>query len=611
MPGLTFVSSPYSDPATLLHRFDEAQKSMLHGAHYRAHRDIVQSTCVAGHVGYAEYPVQTFRVGTAEIYLEGCIYNVDAQRLRVHLAELADRVFSPEGRNVYVRTWMEEHDGEYIILIANPEKQAVAVITDPLGRVPLYYYKDDSSVVLARECKFITHFTGNQSFDKIGCAQFLWSGYPLGRRTLFEAAKLVPPAMLLIATVRGEKLETTMEDVLNFNAEDKDTTPKTPDEYASELLNLMLATTYDRGHYPAFSTSVVSLSGGWDSRVIAAALARTHSKTVSVTHVTAQGRGVKDANHALRIASALGLECELLRVRPLRQGEEDRLVYMKDGLNFVTMAYNIALMEQLVLRFGARAVYMTGDGGAHVMSLKGLRRSVSNMDELMHELIAERSILRMDTAEGIMGLPHGTLENELYNVVSTFPENDMNQRGVHFALYERGRRWGYEGEDRTRFYMWQTTPFYAYPFFRYGLRIPDSLKRDNKLYRRFQIKLSRESARLPDSNTGIPPASPLYPYAARIKRYLITSHTIRQHLKPLLLRGEFGRRKDIPEEALSYLRHAADSNHKLMNTAAANEMLSVASKFQYDNWWTLALLDKHVTRGAYGPREYAHKAKLA
>lgn len=610
MPGLTFAFSPFSDRTALVHSFEEAQKTMLHGPHYQACREFVHSTCALGHVAYAEYPVETFSEGTVEIYVEGRIYNVEVNTLRADLLALAGRVFQAEGRSEFVRNWIESHDGEYVIVVLEPDKRKIAVITDPLGRLPLFYHHDDRSLVLARECKFITHFTGDRSFDKIGCGQFLWAGYPLGNRTLFKSVNLAPPAMLLVASVQGSTVTASIEDVLNFNVEDKDTSSKSADDYASDLVQTILSTTYDRGHYPGYSTNVMSLSGGWDSRVVAAALARTNSKAVAVTYVNSEGRGTTDAKYAVRIAAALGLECEYMKIRAVRAAEEDRLVYMTDGLNFVTMAYNLPFMEQLVLRFGRKAMYVTGDGGPQVVSLKGLRRSVSSMEELLRELIGERTMLPIGTAEEIIGLPHGTLADELYNVVSKYPENDMNQRGARFAIYERGRRWGFEGEDRARFFMWETTPFYAYPFFRCGLRIPDRFKRDNRMYRLFQIKLAREAARVPDANTGIAPASAFYPYMARFKRYLITSHAVRQFLKPLLLREEFGRRKEISGEALTYLNHAADSNDGLMSASAVNEMLTFANQTQYDNWWTLALLDKHVRRGAYGKRACA-QAKLA
>jgi asparagine synthase (glutamine-hydrolysing) len=51
-------------------------------------------------------------------------------------------------------------------------------------------------------------------------------------------------------------------------------------------------------------------------------------------------------------------------------------------------------------------------------------------------------------------------------------EDELRQKAAYFAAYERGRNLLFEGEDRARFFFWQTTPFYSQPLMQYALRLP-------------------------------------------------------------------------------------------------------------------------------------------
>ena len=64
-----------------------------------------------------------------------------------------------------------------------------------------------------------------------------------------------------------------------------------------------------------------------------------------------------------------------------------------------------------------------------------------------------------------MGMDAGTLLESLSQVLTKYPEVEFQQRAVHFAFSQRGRRWLFEGEDRARFFSGRLALFTRLSFF--------------------------------------------------------------------------------------------------------------------------------------------------
>ena len=88
--------------------------------------------------------------------------------------------------------------------------EVFVIINDILGRLPLYYYhKRESELIVSRELPFLASLTGDDPhednrFDRIGMAQYLLIGFPLGNRTLLADVSRLKPASLLRVTSNSE-----------------------------------------------------------------------------------------------------------------------------------------------------------------------------------------------------------------------------------------------------------------------------------------------------------------------------------------------------------------------------------------------------------------------
>ena len=58
--------------------------------------------------------------------------------------------------------------------------------SDPFCRLPLFYYVDDSRLLISREPKFVHQLIPRPGFDRLGWAQWLTLGLPIGQHTLHE-----------------------------------------------------------------------------------------------------------------------------------------------------------------------------------------------------------------------------------------------------------------------------------------------------------------------------------------------------------------------------------------------------------------------------------------
>src|SRR6185369_13335809 len=149
---------------------------------------------------------------------------------------------------------------------------------------------------------------------------------------------------------------------LNFDCEN----PTKPlSQHADEFAELLVATCRAYGR-SAGGTNVLSLSGGYDSRVVGAAYRKAGIELVATTFRNTAIQRARETDTARRIASALDLPWTCVDLDPAGVEDLERLTELKDGLNAVDNAYILAYLRELVSRWGRGATYVTGDGGGYV-----------------------------------------------------------------------------------------------------------------------------------------------------------------------------------------------------------------------------------------------------
>jgi hypothetical protein len=164
--------------------------------------------------------------------------------------------------------------------------------------------------------------------------------------------------------------------------------------------------------------------------------------------------------------------------------------------------------------------YITGDGGGYVFKTTAPTAEFGSVDAVVEWISHAWSFTPLDTAAALLRVHRDDLLHELHRMVAAFPETSLAKRAMHFRILERGRKMNFEGEDRTKFFLWQTAPLYSRAVFMHCLRVPDRLKQWNRWVGAAVARMSPALAQIPVEPLGIAPASPLHSLAYRTRELI-------------------------------------------------------------------------------------------
>jgi asparagine synthase (glutamine-hydrolysing) len=602
MPGICLWLSTNPNTEELALRFKRAQDAMLHGPHYHSEVYVKRRGCLVGMTAYPEYPIRIISHEGYSVVLEGYVYNKRGDEVESELISLAKVIFAADhdGASEIVRDWVLGADGDFAVAMVSPDGCQVAAISDYLGRLPIYIYNGKAGLVIGRECKFIALISGEARFDSLGWAQHLWLGYPLGKRTLFEGIDRAPGGLFLKAGMKRGLTETTLRQTWVLNLDEKDDSQRSVRDCGAALADLARTAIVSRARAHDSVKNVLSLSGGHDSRTVASTLHCEGYEFASVSQGRPDSKSRADARVAAHIASTLNVPWTLVPLATKPRDEEE-LVWLKDGLNYVGTAFMLPYLRIIASRWGNGAIYWTGDGGDKIFPDLRPSRAITTENALIGGIIEGHGLMQADFAEEVAGVQQGSLLEELRDQIACYPESTFRQKAVHFSIYERGRKWLFEGEDRNRFFLWQVSPFYANPLFLLAMRMPDELKEGYRLYREVQLVLGPAVARIAHAQVGVAIASPLFSWKLKIDSAVRRlPRPLKSGLKRIMRRGEWteisaaGSRADWTVLAAEAIRHGLP-----MATGPVAALVERANTSQFDFWRTLVLLDQLRSGGRY------------
>jgi asparagine synthase (glutamine-hydrolysing) len=503
MPGLHIaVGSQVGSPgfnAQLL----RLQKLMEYDAAYRSAQVIAGDRLFVGHTSYDAYPLWTFEAEGCQVVVEGLVYNKTRDQQKSGLGQIARHLAGGDDLDACVRNWVADAEGEYVVLLVDPKRDRLAVFNDAIGRLPLYLWTDGQTLTLSREVKFPACLMPKLQFDRQGIAETLLFGYTLGERTLVEGVSRLEFGRLLQVDLRTLKCRETRTYEFNFDAHEHAGKPVAA--MGAEFRDLfvaasrrIIATLGDRPY-------VVSLSGGLDSRSVAAGMrgagANVHAATFQDA---AMSSGGADAVNAEKVAAALGIDWRLFDIAAPRMDDIRRLLIMKDGMNYAGMAFILPFFEQMRQTYGAQMVYCTGDVGDRSMEVQGPPRPVKHFDALVQTVLERNSRLPLDKVAALATVPPDAIREIVRRRLSQYPEQDMNQRYSHFVIAERLGSWNWQAEDRNRYWFWSVTPFAVFSVFDYAMNVPDEAKKYHRFYEQFLTRLCPECMGIANANWGAP-----------------------------------------------------------------------------------------------------------
>jgi asparagine synthase (glutamine-hydrolysing) len=580
MPGVCIEVGSGSE------RAESAVAGLSTPAHYRRETVVDTDDVYVGYTTHPGYPVATFETDDRLIYVEGELYDrADGRGLR----SVTDSLLDPAAEGL--APFLRNIDGEFVVVVVDRRTGDVALVNDVLARLPLYYHRTDDGVVVGREPGFVLERAGDVAFDQMGLAQTLLLRYTLGDRTLWRDVRRLQPATRLVARADGEP---SIDRLHRFDFGSRCHRDRSVAENAAALADRFRDACRRRTRPEGWN--VVSLSGGLDSRAVAAGVRSPDARVRTATFERADG-ATDDHRVASRVADALNLRWDSYELSPTDPERMAELLRLKQGLNPFSVGFVLEFLDRLAADRGHETTYFTGDGGDK--TLPDISPTVGFADEraFTEYLVSKNAVLPLDEVTALVEPSAAAINDEIAAVVGGYPETDWSDRYVHFLVHERGINWLFEGEDRNRCYFWSTTPFYAADFFRYAMNVPDEQKARYELYREFLRRLWPPATRFEHADFGQSLESPLYGAIQRGLR-LVDGHPWAEKLVKRVADGSSG--SDAESAALgALLERQLRSGGELGSTFAepALERITAAPKsYSETQLYTLLTLTSAVAR---------------
>jgi asparagine synthase (glutamine-hydrolysing) len=506
-------------------------ESLSHYEQYERHDWLADDFHYLGHTAYREYPIQSLVSSDVDIYLEGRCYGREPKDNEKALWELADLLLTVnDGAQERLANWLCDSDGDFVALLFYKKTKQIFVINDIFGRLPLYYWKTSQRLILSRELRFVADFMNLSRFDKMGLAQHLLIGYPLGERTLLENVHRLPPATCI--RINPTEPQIHIHPFHQYNCEVKADPHVNRTDNAAELAMLFARSCAARAM--PNGKNVVSLSGGFDSRAIAACLHKTKISFCGATFLDPRGRAASDVAVARKVAALLHSEWQLFALNPPSARDTCRLLRMKNGLNPLYLSFLVSFLDQVKKRWGSDVVLFSGEVGDRILPDRRPGVLFSSVEELVNHLLQQDPKFSLATVSALTGLAPADIVDELHAHICSYPEQDWLGKYIHFVTYERIYKWLTEGEDRNRCFFGSATPYSGFAFFDFAMRCPDEQKSYYGLYREFLMQLSPAAAAIEHAGTGAAVTSSRFRTVRKTLAFLQDDPELRKRLQNVM-----------------------------------------------------------------------------
>lgn len=444
--------------------------------------------------GYAEYPSSVFEFGDTLVLFEGKIYNKTEDSIRGFFSS----IISEDGFHTQlIEPWLTTTDGEFVVILINQNTNKILIFNDVFGRLPVYYSKNNETIVISREISFIRSLISNVEYDRFAVASTLLFGYVPGNKTLWKSILRMSYNTIILMDLDENKL--TFEQGERLTIQNSETRDRISDDQLFGLFNEAVLNRIN-----CLPDAAVSLSGGLDSRLIAGILA--HSK-VDIPYLTYNESGNKsyaDLESVSQIVKLLKInhKHKIIDLVPETSESLEILLKTKQGLNYLGMGFLVPFLNYFK---DNNLQQITGDGGDKILADLWPSISLRNECDFLNYLIKKHSIIPLEKVLEITSMQKKNYFAELMHVVNAYKVMNYEEKYSMFLIHERAMVWLFEGEDRNRYFSWSTTPFYSPEFAFKALSIPMKNKKHGKLFLHFFKKMESGLETISNPNWKLAP----------------------------------------------------------------------------------------------------------
>src|SRR5690554_895020 len=526
MPGISVHIDFTNSLNPKNHNYGKIINSILYNSEFNKQDLIDNETCYVFFTGYKEYPFERFVFNKYEVFVEGKLYGKNQSERESTVKELCQFFELPTWDN-NVKSWLENVDGDFIIIIHNKTEKKLFFINDILGRLPVYIYRDKNKILISREMKFIYHQIYKE-IDVYGLAEYLLLSQTLGTRTLLKNINYILPATVFCIDLSKSSVQ--IKEVIKHNFDNREFENIEANILVKDLKELFIQGIKNR--YYETGNNILSLSGGFDSRAILGTLKNCGYHFKAVTFVGYNKTSEKDYKIAKLLTENLNIPWNLIEIGNPKGSDIYELLNYKDGTNSLWQSFLIIYCREIIKRYGRNTSFITGLGGNIVFQNNTPATNLTDVEGLVKYIISNKFFFTTKKISQILGIEEKDLVHHLCNHFTTYPEIKINNKYLHYITLERGGKWTNETEDKNRFFFWTVAPLYYYPFYNYAMNIPDKLKSGYFIYNKFISQIHPESIKYKHAVLGIP----LNSKDIRYKLFMLVKDKIYPTLPPAVKR---------------------------------------------------------------------------
>lgn len=452
------------------------------------------------------YKVAQSKHGSWQVWLE----MQGAAGLPAGFTALLDELGAPQPTPDLKTTWkhhLAQYPGSFFFLAVDPSRKTLVFANDALARLPVYINRHQDGLDLGRDISLITGAAARLTPDPLRMALFQMLTFVPGHGTPYAEIDTLKGGTLAVYDWSGNELRLVDQPELRFAETDPSGSPQTR---LPELIDLFDASVKAcQSDLP----TVLSLSGGFDSRCVAASLLRQKLPFEAYTYLDADGAAADEVVIARQLASIAGFPHRVLELGASELRDHQTLLTLKGGMNYLIAAYFVQHLNVIHAAHPGGMLLFTGDGGDKTLRDLDPDRPLASAREWLDYLYEFEAIFPPETCAQLYGIRKSDLEDYLLDLIASYPTADYGEKYANFILTEQAARWSFEGEDRNRCFCRAEAPFYDYNFYHRARQLPNAWRKDYAIYSNFLHTLSPELSQVRYANRGWSPArmkDPLY-----------------------------------------------------------------------------------------------------
>lgn len=204
---------------------------------------------------------------------------------------------------------LEHIEGEFVSIYSEGAIGALHIVNDRFASRPIFLLERRCGIYFSSNFMFLQYFIQNNlKYDITGCLQLFSYGHTIGKRTIVNDIKRLPPANHLILT--PQEIKTKRYWAYKHVPDEA----LISDSYSEKVFDAFKTATQSRAKL--FGSGIIALSGGLDSRLLSGAMP-SNSRFTAFTFIdSTESISTPEVNAASAVGRVLGLKHKIKCLEP-------------------------------------------------------------------------------------------------------------------------------------------------------------------------------------------------------------------------------------------------------------------------------------------------------